>query len=430
MPPLYFRSAAILALLVPACALTSAAAGPTLLYVAGLLAIVAIVHNSARRFEPADWRSLMPVMIALCAPLASVLLTTAIVNGAWSASEFEKFFRFALACPICWLLLRAPARWLQQVQWSLLFSALAGSIMLVVIMHAVGLGRGTVSDFGGRYNAVAFADLTLFFGLASLLTLPWTLSRWPRLERWLKIVAAALALYATWLSQTRSSWMLLPVFGLVVLLSRAHWSRKTKGLFVAGVVVVLAAGSLVLWESHSSRMQEVASDVEAYMHDADRDTSVGIRMQLWHASWLMFLDHPVIGTGARNFRANLAELRDRGIVTPLVASDYGEPHNDLIAAMAGYGAVGLLAMLCLYLLPAAVFYRRLFSPDPVIQVGAQIGLLFCLGYTVFSLTEMMFRNMRSVPIYGVTMVLLFALTSVRRPHPVVTRPDAVPQAST
>ncbi len=78
-------------------------------------------------------------MIALCAPLASVLLTTALVKGAWSASEFEKFLRFALACPICWLLLRAPVRWLQQVQWSLLFSALAGSAMLIVIMHDAGM---------------------------------------------------------------------------------------------------------------------------------------------------------------------------------------------------------------------------------------------------------------------------------------------------
>jgi O-antigen ligase len=429
MPALYPQLTAILALLVPAFALTSADAGPALIYLLGLFAIVAIAHNAIRRFEPACWRDLRPVAIALCFPLASVLLTTAFNDGAWSSSEFEKWLRFALACPICWLLLRAPTRWLQQVQWSFLFSAFAGSIMLIVIMYTPSLGRGAVSAFGGKYNAVAFADLTLFFGFASLLTLPWTLSRWPRLERGLKIVAVLLALYATWLSQTRSSWMLLPIVGVVVLLSRAHWSRKTKCLFIIGLALVLAAGAFALLETHGSRMKEVASDVEAYVQDSDRDTSVGIRMQLWHASWLMFLDHPVLGTGARNFRANLAQLRDQGVVTPLVASDYGEPHNDLIASMAGYGAVGLLGMLCLYLLPAVVFYRRMFSRDPVIQVGAQIGLLFCLAYTGFSLTEMMFRNMRSVPIYAVTVVILFALTSPRRTQAVITQPDTAAPAS-
>jgi O-antigen ligase len=424
MPSLYPRLTAILALLVPALALTSAAGGPALLYLSALIALAAIAHNAIRRYEPWNWRELGLIPVAVIFPFVAVMVTSA-YTGAWSSSEFEKWLRFALACPVCWLLLRAPRHWLQQIQWSLLFSAFAGSAMLIVIMYNPDLGRGAVSEFGGRYNAVAFADLTLFFGFASLLTLPWTLTRWHVVERGLKVAAAVVSLYAAWLSQTRSSWMLLPVFGLVILLSRAHWSRKTKCVFVLCAVLVLAAGAAALWHAHDSRMREVASDVESYVQDANRDTSVGIRMQLWHASWLMFLDHPILGSGARNFRANLAELRDQGIVTPLVASDYGEPHNDLIAAMAGYGIVGLLSMLGLYLIPAAIFYRRLFSPDPVVHVGAQIGLLFCLGYTVFSLTEMMFRNMRSVPIYTITMVLLIALTSSRRDQAAPARVETV-----
>ena len=61
--------------------------------------------------------------------------------------------------------------------------------------------------------------------------------------------------------------------------------------------------------------------------------------------------------------------------------------------------------------------RRMRSDDVVVRVGAQLGLLFCLGYSVFSLSEMMFRNMRSVPIYAVTVVLLYALTTVRKGSP-------------
>jgi O-antigen ligase len=420
MPLFYSQAAAVLALLVPALALISADGGPILIYLSALLAFAAIAHNAVRHCEPADWGSLRPMALALLFPLVAMLVTCT-YTGAWSSSEIEKWLRFALALPVYWLLLRAPRRWLQQVQWSLLFSAFAGVAMLVFIMKDPALGRGAVSEFGGKYNAVAFADLTLFFGMASLLATQWTLTRWPRVETCVKVLAAVLSVYATWESQTRSSWMLLPVFGLVVLLAQRHWRVAVKCYFVLALVAVLAVGAAVLWSSHSSRMQEVSSEVEAYVDHGNRDTSVGIRMQLWHASWLMFLDRPVLGGGMRNFRANLAQLRDRGIVTPLVASDYGEPHNDLIAAMAGYGAVGLLGMLCLYLVPAVVFYRRLRSSDNVVRVAAQIGLLFCLGYCIFSLTEMMFRNMRSVPIYAVTMVLLMALSS---PRP--RQADAVP----
>ena len=115
-----------------------------------------------------------------------------------------------------------------------------------------------------------------------------------------------------------------------------------------------------------------------------------------------------------NFRPELVKMAEQGTVTKLVSTDFGEPHNDYLGALAGYGLLGILSIFALYFVPAAVFMRRMRSDDVVVRVGAQLGLLFCLGYSVFSLSEMMFRNMRSVPIYAVTVVLLYALTTVRR----------------
>ena len=320
--------------------------------------------------------------------------------------------RFALAVPVCWMLLRVPRNWLAQLQWSLLFGAIVGSLMLVYIVYEPNLGRGAVSDYGGRYNAVAFADLTILFGLASLLTLPWRLSPWPRLEAALKILAVPISLYGVWVSQTRSSWALLLVFGLVYLLTKRQWRRRTKAMFVMVLLLVMAGGAGLSWNSKDSRWKSVVSDVSRY-ESQDRDTSVGIRIQLWKASWMMFKQNPLVGVGVPNFRPELAKLHKQGTVTELVATDFGEPHNDMLAALAGYGLLGLLSMLALYLIPAAVFWRRSASDDPVVHVGSQIGMLFCLGYFVFSLSEMMFRNMRSVPIYALTVVVLYALTSAR-----------------
>lgn len=349
--------------------------------------------------------------VALMAPLLAMLISSSYL-GVWSSSEIEKLLRFALAVPVCWLLLRAPRNWLQHVQWSFLFGAFAGSLMLIYIVHSPSLGRGAVSDFGGRYNAVAFADLTIFFGLAALLTLPWRLSPWPRLEAGLKVAAVPLSIYGVWVSHTRSSWALLLVFGLVYLLTERQWRRRSKLLFLGGLIVVMAVLAAVSWHSKESRWKGVVSDLNRY-EQHDRDTSVGIRIQLWEASWLMFKQSPLVGVGVPNFRPELAKLQQRGIVTEEVAIGYGEPHNDMLGALAGYGLLGLLSILALYLIPAAIFWRRSASNDPVVHVGSQVGMLFCLGYFVFSLSEMMFRNMRSVPIYALTVVVLYALTSAR-----------------
>ncbi|KAK60401.1 hypothetical protein AZ22_5138, partial [Bordetella bronchiseptica 980-2] len=47
----------------------------------------------------------------------------------------------------------------------------------------------------------------------------------------------------------------------------------------------MLAGLVFSWNSSGSRMSEVWSEIKRYEHQ-DRDTSTGIRMQLWHASWL------------------------------------------------------------------------------------------------------------------------------------------------
>lgn len=411
MSTLCLRSVAALTLLVPALALTSAAGGPVILYLTALISLVALTANLLRHSESFEFKEITVMIVALTAPLLAMLISSCYL-GVWSSSEIEKLIRFALAVPVCWLLLRVPRSWLQQVQWSLLFGAMAGSLMLVVIIFAPGLGRGAVSEYGGRYNAVAFADLTILFGLSSLLTLPWRLSPWPRLEVALKIAAVPICLGGVWVSKTRSSWALLLVFGLVYLLTERQWQRRTKLIFVAVLVSIMTLVAVLAWNVKDSRWKGVVSDVSRY-EQHDRDTSVGIRIQLWKASWLMFKESPLVGVGVPNFRPELVKLQKQGIVTELVSTDYGEPHNDMLGALAGYGLLGLLSMLALYLIPAAVFWRRSASDDPVVHVGSQIGMLFCLGYFVFSLSEMMFRNMRSVPIYALTVVVLYALTSAR-----------------
>ena len=410
MPRLYVFLATSLVVLVPALALTSPVGGPAIAYLTGLIALTALAANAIKRYEPMDFRALWPMALALLLPLLCMFITAA-VRGVWSDSELEKLLRFALALPVLWLLLRAPQDWLKQIQWSILTGALAGSAMLIVTMKL--WGREAVVEIGGRYNAVSFANMTLLLGMMSLLSIRWGPSKpWPHFATGLKVLAFGMSVWATWVSQTRSSWMLLPILALVFLLGLRGWSRRHKAycaLAVSAALVVSAAG---LWH-FSSRMQAVKTDLQDFTTSADRDSSLGIRLQLWRASIEMFKKSPVVGVGPSNFRKELAELEKRGVVSREVVEGYGEPHNDLLAALSGYGLLGLLSILALYLVPAYIFLRRLASDDRVIRVGAQLGLLFCLGYCAFSLTEMMFRNMRSVPTYSLIVVALIALTTPR-----------------
>lgn len=107
MSTLCLRSVALLALLIPALALTSAAGGPVILYLTAFVALVTLAANVVRRWEPFAWRELAPMAVALMAPLLAMLISSTYL-GVWSSSEIEKLLRFALAVPVCWMLLRVP----------------------------------------------------------------------------------------------------------------------------------------------------------------------------------------------------------------------------------------------------------------------------------------------------------------------------------
>ena len=237
----------------------------------------------------------------------------------------------------------------------------------VILLHP-GLGRGFVSEYGGRYNAVAFADLTLLFGVMSIVTLPWTLTRWARFEAALKIFALPLTLAAVWVPDPQQLGFAAGVrFGVPV---GQTWLDGTqegdfRGLHCRGP----GRGAVAAWHAKGTRWTEAASDVSLFTENKERDTSVGIRMQLWHASWLMFKQSPLVGVGVPNFRPELVKMAEQGTVTKLVSTDFGEPHNDYLGALAGYGLLGILSIFALYFVPAAVFMRRMRSDD-VVRVGA------------------------------------------------------------
>ncbi|WP_249205491.1 O-antigen ligase family protein, partial [Achromobacter sp. Marseille-Q0513] len=89
-------------------------------------------------------------------------------------------------------------------------------------------------------------------------------------------------------------------------------------VFVVSMAVLVGVSAAAFMHIKQSRWGQVSDDVDLYASKTQRDTSVGIRIQLWHASWLMFKKSPLVGVGVSNFRHELVELAKQDIVTPLV----------------------------------------------------------------------------------------------------------------
>lgn len=384
-------------------------------YLLTLLALIALIcHKRWGLSSPATFaREYWPLCLTLVLPLIS-LATTFAYHGIFDGRELEKKLGLALALPIFWLLLQILPKRLHFLQWGWMAGAGMTAAMVITLVIFLGYHRGVFSETGIHVNAVSFSNLLMLTGLASLMSLGWTLSRHRALEIVAKISIGTLALYATLLTETRSSWLAVPAFAILLPICMGKRIRPrwlVLGLLLATLLLVLFAW---IEPTLNARVMEGIHDIATFRQYPD--TSLGIRLQLWNAAWHMFQQEPWFGIGnPAAFHRFLDAYALSGQVTPFVAKNFGEPHNDYLAALSMYGLPGLLALLLVYTVPAAYFIRRLhLHPPATIRVPACLGLLWCLSFMVFSLPEHMFRDARIFPLYSVMVVAFLAMS---RPAP-------------
>lgn len=138
-------------------------------------------------------------------------------------------------------------------------------------------------------------------------------------------------------------------------------------------------------------------------------SSVGQRLEMWGVAWRLFLGAPVTGMGTGSYMSEAQELVDEGAAPP-ATSIYDHPHNEFLDALSSRGLVGLAALLLLFGVPAWLFARNLNSPDPA-RIGASLaGLLVCLGFPVFGLSETMLVHSVTLGWYVIMTAIFMAAT--------------------
>ena len=211
----------------------------------------------------------------------------------------------------------------------------------------------------------------------------------------------------------------MPLFILlgVVLFVGVQKPRRLMG--VLGLCTLILIVSVASSDALRHRIVEGVKEVKTCQGESSTVfTSMCIRIQLWRTAVDAGLTNPWVGLGdgSRYHQYMQDEAVPKGLVSQKVAqSGFGEPHNDLLLAFAGFGFPGALGLLLVYLMPCFYFIPRLLSTSVSNQAraAAAMGVAICLGFALFGLTEMMFRRMNTMGFY-VAFVALFMVLSDER----------------
>lgn len=401
--------------LLPALFLLTYPSATLLIHGAGsAFSIAAAVISLALLASPKAWTGLPSIHwdrvdIALCVATAWPVVAV-LIGGAWHgavvASTLDSPSRFFAATPLVLVLRRCLPRTLAWTDLSFALAALTSLGILLIAPRDWGFGRLS-SQF---LNPIHFGDIALALGALSVLSL--NLWRKDRLfVRIIKVGGLFAGLCASLMTGSRGGWVAIPVLAAMILYVRSRSkSRRWKVLLPLAIVAILA-GTYVFSPTARDRVDDVSSDVVKYTH-GEKDTPLGIRLQLYEAAARIVESHPLLGLGGDGFRDSMQSFANSGILTPAAAQlGRGEAHNQMFAYMTDYGIVGGLALLAIYVVPGAIFWRRLSAPVSTSRRAALMGLTFVAAFWIFGLTVETFDLKMTVSFYATVIAILIAIAT-------------------
>lgn len=391
----------------------------TVFYVLCVLSLVMWGSNrKTMQFEPGAYASQYKTLFILCSVGLLAVLVSKIAHQHLSGSEIEKALRFSVGLPLLMLGMRyIPVEKLKHCLWGVYVAVLYAFWKVFYFLWKNSFNPNIRPDTSDIYNAVGYGVITLLLSCITFYSIGVPLTGKPRLEKILKIIIGFLGLAGFMLTQTRTGLVALPLFLLLGIL--LVWKDKSRVKIIIGYLVsLIVIFALVFSVPTVQKRVEMAKNefIQCTQVSDVANSSICIRLQLWRAATDVWKRYPFTGTGDNGqFREELKNhALPKGLVSEFTAKNFGEPHNDYLQALSGFGPLGLLGLLLLYFAPAWVFVKRLIQSNQVaIRSFAAMGAAVCLSFVIYSMTELMFRGMRTLSFYTF-MVAVFMLLSTEQ----------------
>lgn len=264
--------------------------------------------------------------------------------------KIERFLRLLAIVPIYLLLRRVGT----ETAKALLFGAALGSLVLALqgLYFRYIVGDSAVN---GVYHKIIFGDTAVLF--AAIVAAGLICLKPPKWQVFVGILCIFAGLYASVLSLTRQSWLLIPLLIIVWLwLIRKTLSGKTWAILAAGLLAVTIIGTVWMPANIKQGIDTGVADLKRYETDKSASSSWGARLNMWRDAWTLFKGSPVLGVGIGDYTLERQRLIDANLARK--GYGYGHAHSIYMHALATTGIVGFVGLIiCLFYLPLAAFYK-------------------------------------------------------------------------
>lgn len=313
-------------------------------------------------------------------------------------SELDNVTRFLLLLPVLFYLRKTNLS-IRHVLYGLVAGALACLIFAAYQRYYLNLSR---TD--GNMDAVHFGGISMTIGLmcatAALLTD----------DKRLKIIMLCglfFGVSASLLSGTRGAWLsILTALALLIFINPKGWTVKARLATCLSALIITI--SFYAIPDVQRRVDLAVSDVTAFFVDGNPDTSIGLRLEAWHASAITISEYPFAGVGEGNFKKQMQLLVDQKRINPAIAI-ISHIHNEFISAMFHRGIPGLMAAVILFLIPFFTFLKNFNSAQSDQKVLPGVGLIMIGSIFTMSMSDIIFGHHKMTLFYASYVFIIYGL---------------------
>jgi len=335
--------------------------------------------------------------------LAALLIT---VSGGFVYKVVGKYLHVVLIIPV-YIYFRHSGIKLFYVWFGLVLGSIVAAMVAFYEVSILNLPRAR-----SLTHPIIFGDLSLVMGCMSMAGFGW----FKRRANWqviFPLIALLCGIVASVLSVARGGWVAVPFIALVFfwyLQSRFSFRKKAV---IAAVIIIFMGGIYAIPQTKVSfHIDRTITNLQEYVDSditsAKRGTSVGVRLEMWQASWKIFLDHPLMGVGWEHYRAQAQLQVNQGLRNRSAAS-LSHPHSEYFSALVSGGLLGFLVLMLLFLVPARLFIKYIKQSESTdVHRLALAGLVLIVAYMAFGLSEPLLYRSRSVNFFAFYLAVFMA----------------------
>jgi O-antigen ligase len=302
------------------------------------------------------------ILLALTLPLISVMISSGL-RGQWIWADFDAQSRFFMGALIFYAVLRNgldPFRYLQ-------YSIPVGLILTILSTAFLpGYYGGAINVFDGSRLAIYFVDpltlgyLSLTLGVLSFFSIHlFSKDRWYVVA--LKLVGAALGLYISLKTQSRTGWLAIPFIVFLALWLHGPKNKIKSSAIALAFSLTLTIGIYQASPTVQNRVGAAVADLRDYRFDkVNAESSIGERISFARMAFYYFKLNPLSGWGHKGYQVH---INDPELVAFATFNTRNAPgsgalfHSEIATNSVAFGILGFIYTILLFFAPLALMIQ-------------------------------------------------------------------------